>query len=111
MQFKIQPIAGDASLRKFYRLKLKKSNRKIIFSEIVASLSATGLHQSPVVLLSAILILAGIGFKISVVFVNYLPSLSPYQLHSSARGERQLLQDHHFPKQLDPLRMRQPPIG
>ena len=47
---------------------------KIIFAEIVASLSATGLHQSPVILLSAILILAGIGFKISVVpFHSWAP--------------------------------------
>ena len=47
---------------------------KIIFSEIVSSLSATGLHQSPVVLLSSILILAGIGFKISVVpFHSWAP--------------------------------------
>ena len=33
MQFKIQPIAGDASFRKFYRLKLKKSSRIIVFAE------------------------------------------------------------------------------
>jgi len=32
MKFKILPIAGDASFRKFYRLKLKKSNKVIVFA-------------------------------------------------------------------------------
>ena len=33
MQFKIQPIAADASFRKFYRLKLNKSSRIIVLTE------------------------------------------------------------------------------
>tara|TARA_Y100001970_G_C14116997_1_gene794150 strand:- start:104 stop:1099 length:996 start_codon:yes stop_codon:yes gene_type:complete len=33
MKFKIQPIAGDASFRKFYRLILNKKNKIIIFSK------------------------------------------------------------------------------
>ena len=32
MESKILPIAGDASFRKFYRLKLKKKNKIIIFA-------------------------------------------------------------------------------
>ena len=32
MKFKILPIAGDASFRKFYRLKLKRSSKIIIFA-------------------------------------------------------------------------------
>ena len=33
MQFKIQPIAGDASFRKFYRLILNKNNKIIVLAE------------------------------------------------------------------------------
>ena len=32
MKFKIQPIIGDASFRKFYRLKLKKDSKIIVFA-------------------------------------------------------------------------------
>jgi len=32
MKFKILPIAGDASFRKFYRLKLKNCSRLIVFA-------------------------------------------------------------------------------
>ena len=40
---------------------------KLVFSDIANTLIQSGLNQSPVTLLSAILILAGIGFKISIV--------------------------------------------
>ena len=33
MQFKIQPIAGDASFRKFYRVRLNKSSKIIALAE------------------------------------------------------------------------------
>ncbi len=33
MKFKIQPISGDASFRKFYRLKSKKNNKIIIYTK------------------------------------------------------------------------------
>tara|TARA_Y100000768_G_scaffold378385_1_gene352761 strand:+ start:2596 stop:3966 length:1371 start_codon:yes stop_codon:yes gene_type:complete len=47
---------------------------KLVFSEIATILVQQDLAQSPVVLLSAILILAGIGFKISIVpFHSWAP--------------------------------------
>ena len=33
MQFKINPIVGDASFRKFYRLKLNKSNKIVVLAQ------------------------------------------------------------------------------
>jgi len=33
MKYKIKPIAEDASFRKFYRLKLKKNSKIIVFAK------------------------------------------------------------------------------
>ena len=47
---------------------------KLVFSDIANTLIQSDLNQSPVTLLSAILILAGIGFKISIVpFHSWAP--------------------------------------
>ena len=47
---------------------------KLVFSDIANTLIQSDLNQSPVALLSAILILAGIGFKISIVpFHSWAP--------------------------------------